>query len=211
MRRSSWRANSAWSAPWCASAPRQAPPTLVAMRHGPARKRGSSPRSRTCCCPRRIATPMPRGVRHGGMLVPVQVGLDQADQAADILEDAGAVDLDQQEEGWREGGWTGRDAGAPAAAAPLAARRRGSSRRSRSATKLPTASKPCAKTCARPRSRSRTPPRGRAPQRPARPAPSRGGPDNCRVVPQAKQSQGRRGSAAMRAGHGTSSAQVSKT
>lgn len=152
-----------------------------------------------------------QGVRRGGMLVPVQVGLDQADQAADILEDAGAVDLDQQEEGWREGGWTSRDAGAPAAAAPLAASRRGSSRRSRSATKLPTASKPCATTCARPRSRSRTPPRGRAPQRPARPAPSRGGPDNCRVVPQAKQSQGRRGSAAMRAGHGTSSAQVSKT
>lgn len=62
------------------------------------------------------------GMRRGGMLVSVQVGLDQVDQAADILEEAGAVDLDQQETDWRESGWTGRDAGAPVAAAPLAAR-----------------------------------------------------------------------------------------
>jgi len=57
------------------------------------------------------------GMRRGGVLVSAQIGHSQADRAADILEGAGAVGLDQQETRWRQDSWTGYDASAHAAAA----------------------------------------------------------------------------------------------
>ena len=62
------------------------------------------------------------GMRCGGVLVSAEVDLSQLDRAADILEDAGAVDLDQQEEDWRQGGWTDYDATAAAVARPAPTR-----------------------------------------------------------------------------------------
>jgi uncharacterized protein (TIGR02271 family) len=50
------------------------------------------------------------GMRRGGVLVSAQVDDSQVERAADILERAGAVDLDQQEASWRQSGWTGYDA-----------------------------------------------------------------------------------------------------
>jgi len=47
------------------------------------------------------------GVRRGGAMVSAQVGDDQIDRAMDILEQNGAVDLDEREAEWRKSGWTG--------------------------------------------------------------------------------------------------------
>jgi uncharacterized protein (TIGR02271 family) len=49
------------------------------------------------------------GMRRGNVLVSATVDENQVDRAADILEHAGAVDLDQQEATWRQGGWSGYD------------------------------------------------------------------------------------------------------
>jgi uncharacterized protein (TIGR02271 family) len=58
------------------------------------------------------------GMRRGGVLVSAGVDERQRDQAVDILEHAGAVDLDQQEASWKQGGWTGYDASTHATATP---------------------------------------------------------------------------------------------
>ncbi|MBV9749515.1 MAG: YsnF/AvaK domain-containing protein [Acetobacteraceae bacterium] len=56
------------------------------------------------------------GLRRGGVLVSAQLDEGQLDQASDILENAGAVDLDAQEASWRQSGWSGYDATAAASA-----------------------------------------------------------------------------------------------
>jgi uncharacterized protein (TIGR02271 family) len=56
------------------------------------------------------------GLRRGGVLVSATVDESQVDRAADVLEGAGAVDLDQQEASWRQSGWSGYDATAGTAA-----------------------------------------------------------------------------------------------
>ena len=48
-------------------------------------------------------------VRRGSALVTVQVEDGRAHAARDILEDAGAVDIDSRVENWRDEGWTGYD------------------------------------------------------------------------------------------------------
>jgi uncharacterized protein (TIGR02271 family) len=50
------------------------------------------------------------GMRRGNALVSAQVDESQVERAADVLEHAGALDLDQQEASWRQSGWTGYDA-----------------------------------------------------------------------------------------------------
>ena len=67
------------------------------------------------------------GMRRGAVLLNVKVDEGQIDRASDILEHAGAMDLDAQEAEWRKSGWTGYDAsahgslrGATAGAAPTA-------------------------------------------------------------------------------------------
>jgi uncharacterized protein (TIGR02271 family) len=52
------------------------------------------------------------GMRRGAVLLNVKVDDNQLDRASDILEHAGAVDLDAQEAEWRKSGWTGYDASA---------------------------------------------------------------------------------------------------
>ena len=54
------------------------------------------------------------GMRRGSVLVSAQVDEGHVDRAADILEQAGAVDLDQQEATWKQSGWKGYDATAAA-------------------------------------------------------------------------------------------------
>ena len=58
------------------------------------------------------------GMRRGSVLVSAQVDERQVEQAADILEHAGALDLDQQEASWRQSGWSGYDASAHAVTPP---------------------------------------------------------------------------------------------
>lgn len=50
------------------------------------------------------------GMRRGAVLVNVKVDEGQMSRASDILEHAGAVDLDTQESEWRKSGWTSYDA-----------------------------------------------------------------------------------------------------
>ena len=52
------------------------------------------------------------GMRRGSVLLTAQMDEAHIDRAADILEHAGAVNLDEQEETWRKSGWTGYDAAA---------------------------------------------------------------------------------------------------
>jgi uncharacterized protein (TIGR02271 family) len=52
------------------------------------------------------------GMRRGNVLVTAQVDEAHVGRAADILEDAGAINLDEQEATWRKSGWTGYDAAA---------------------------------------------------------------------------------------------------
>ena len=61
------------------------------------------------------------GLRRGSVLVSAQIDESQVDRAADVLEHAGAVDLDQQEASWKQSGWTGYDATAAATTRPAAA------------------------------------------------------------------------------------------
>jgi len=66
------------------------------------------------------------GMRRGNVLLTVQVDEAHVSRAADILQHAGAVNLDEQEATWRKSGWTGYDTaahgamrtGAPTGAAP---------------------------------------------------------------------------------------------
>jgi uncharacterized protein (TIGR02271 family) len=60
------------------------------------------------------------GLRRGNVLVSAQVDEAEVDRAADLMEHAGAVDLDQQEASWRQSGWTGYNASQHAAAMPAA-------------------------------------------------------------------------------------------
>lgn len=57
-------------------------------------------------------------VRRGGFLLTARVGQTGADRAMDILEEHGAVDLDERQQAWRAEGWTGRQAGSAAQALP---------------------------------------------------------------------------------------------
>jgi len=52
------------------------------------------------------------GMRRGAVLLNAKVDDSQIDRASDVLEHAGAMDLDAQETEWRKSGWTGYDASA---------------------------------------------------------------------------------------------------
>jgi len=52
------------------------------------------------------------GMRRGNVLLTAQVEEAHVSRAADILEHAGAVNLDEQEATWRKSGWTGYDTAA---------------------------------------------------------------------------------------------------
>ena len=52
------------------------------------------------------------GLRRGAVLLNAKVDESQLERASDILEHAGAMDLDAQEAEWRKSGWTGYDASA---------------------------------------------------------------------------------------------------
>jgi uncharacterized protein (TIGR02271 family) len=52
------------------------------------------------------------GMRRGNVLVSAKVDEAHVERAADILEHAGAINLDQLEASWRQSGWTGYDAAA---------------------------------------------------------------------------------------------------
>lgn len=52
------------------------------------------------------------GVRRGGVLVTVHTNDADAERARDILDRAGAVDMDDRASNWRDQGWTGHDPGA---------------------------------------------------------------------------------------------------
>ena len=52
------------------------------------------------------------GMRRGNVLLTAQVDEAHVSRAADILEQSGAVNLDEQEATWRKSGWTGYDAAA---------------------------------------------------------------------------------------------------
>jgi uncharacterized protein (TIGR02271 family) len=54
------------------------------------------------------------GMRRGNVLVSAKVEDAHVERAADILERAGAIDLDQLEAEWRRSGWNGYDASAAA-------------------------------------------------------------------------------------------------
>lgn len=56
-------------------------------------------------------------IRRGGYIVSATVADDQADQAMQMLEREGAVDLEQRQAEWRTAGWRGSEAEAAAAAA----------------------------------------------------------------------------------------------
>lgn len=60
------------------------------------------------------------GMRRGSVLLNASVEEGKLEQAADVLERAGALDLDAQEESWRQTGWTGYDAAAHGAVAAAA-------------------------------------------------------------------------------------------
>lgn len=61
------------------------------------------------------------GLRRGGYLLSAHVPDGLEDAAAGILEASEPIDLDQRSETWRQGGWTGDDAGIPADAPAKAA------------------------------------------------------------------------------------------
>ena len=50
------------------------------------------------------------GVRRGGTVLSVRTDDARSTQVMDILEEHGAVDLDERQEGWRQSGWTGAGA-----------------------------------------------------------------------------------------------------
>ena len=47
------------------------------------------------------------GLRRGGYLVTVMAGPDHYDEALDILDDEGTIDIGQREQSWRAEGWSG--------------------------------------------------------------------------------------------------------
>ena len=49
-------------------------------------------------------------IGRGGFLLTARVEQDNAERATAILEEHGAVDLDERQESWRAGGWTGQQA-----------------------------------------------------------------------------------------------------
>ena len=49
------------------------------------------------------------GLRRGGYLLSVNVTDAQYDQALDILDDEGTINIDEREQAWRSEGWTGYD------------------------------------------------------------------------------------------------------
>src|SRR4051812_18791836 len=51
------------------------------------------------------------GLRRGGYLLSARVPDGLQDRAGDVLEQSGAVDIDQRTESWRQSGWTGYQAG----------------------------------------------------------------------------------------------------
>jgi uncharacterized protein (TIGR02271 family) len=51
------------------------------------------------------------GVRRGGYLLSARIPAAMEEPALDVLERSGAVDLDEQAESWRQGGWTGYEVG----------------------------------------------------------------------------------------------------
>lgn len=60
------------------------------------------------------------GARRGGMIVCARAGdARMAEQAADIMDEHGAVDVDACSAGWRSGGWNGR-VGVPVQTATIA-------------------------------------------------------------------------------------------
>lgn len=56
------------------------------------------------------------GLRRGGYLVSVRTTDAQYDRIVDILDDEGAIDMDERESSWRREGWTGYQAGSQATA-----------------------------------------------------------------------------------------------
>ena len=60
------------------------------------------------------------GLRRGGYLLSARVPDGLEDRAIDLLENSGAVDVDERAEGWRQGGWTGHQAGGGRARPPSA-------------------------------------------------------------------------------------------
>lgn len=50
------------------------------------------------------------GVRRGGMLVAVKTSDEQADEVAEMMDQAGLIDLEERVGSWRREGWTGYDA-----------------------------------------------------------------------------------------------------
>lgn len=52
------------------------------------------------------------GVRRGHVLVTIRTDESQAERARDIMDQHGAVDVDQRASSWRERGWTGHNPGA---------------------------------------------------------------------------------------------------
>ena len=60
------------------------------------------------------------GLRRGGVVVSVRSDETNYDRAMEILDRDGAVDLDKEEAGWREEGWTGYQGGDAAADATMA-------------------------------------------------------------------------------------------
>ena len=60
------------------------------------------------------------GVRRGGTLLTAHVEDDQIDKAVSLLEQHGAVDLEEREQTWRSEGWTSRSAGGAMAATGVA-------------------------------------------------------------------------------------------
>src|SRR4051812_32173909 len=54
------------------------------------------------------------GLRRGGYLLSARVPDGMQDRASDVLERSGAVDVDERAESWRQGGWTGYQAGTAA-------------------------------------------------------------------------------------------------
>jgi uncharacterized protein (TIGR02271 family) len=55
------------------------------------------------------------GLRRGGYLLSARVPDGMQDRAGDVLEQSGAVDIDERAESWRQSGWTGYQAGTAAA------------------------------------------------------------------------------------------------
>ncbi len=58
--------------------------------------------------PEEAAHKYAEGIRRGGTLVTVRAAEGQVDRAAQILDEQGAVDIDERSAAWRRDGWSGR-------------------------------------------------------------------------------------------------------